>query len=659
LEPIYFGGDLYFITKVDIKPLEFLTNCGLINVNDSIILPPVFENYIMPGIRTLSSAELNTFGIQSNVVNNAIFFKKEGKWSILSKESKQLLQTDYIDITFDFSYKQFKDGAVPYPFVHAIKYFKNDSLYGFLNFKGEEITPPLFSRIDENELRNIFSAKAIKVVKKSNRYGLLDENYKQILEPEYDEIGYSLELNRSEILVDSLFPIKKSGKYGYISETGRLVIQPICDTIINFNTKSSLNFALYKVSKKFGLIALQSGKFISDPVFDSVYPYPGSKNIFIAKKSNGFNLLKGNGDLIDNNLYENLGDFSWNGVAALRKGQFYVFLDTNGNALSSIKADIVVRQPAGSFIFKSLGKFGLVSNYGKEVVKPVYDSLVPSRSALYFYFRSGSLWGLIDNYYKIVIPPSFQSISESDDDYKLFIVKKAGKYGLINLENKQLVPCNCEVLETSSSTAYCLNGSRIKLFSVIDGKYLPDFDRILKNSLTRRDLYSNSYQEVICKLPIKLPVTTWKLVDNRSFCNWCGAKYKPYEILTEAEIEKEKYYRCNLYFEELLDRHFSSGYVDKEHKDHDNKRVKDLLVKNFGALSSMEELAMAYGSFNMSLANYMAGVLDNVKNMFGGGGESKLAIDKSKLVGTVSAFSITSDFCSQRCEYEYKRANRN
>lgn len=660
LGPMYFGNDLYFMTRVDIKPLDFVANYGLVDKNDSTILAPVYDEIKFPNMRTSSLTEVDPFGLSSNLNNNVIFVKKEGKWSVLSTQSNQLRLTTYSDIHFEFRQKLLSDGITQLPdYCIRIKYFNKDGFYGFLNFSGEELTPPIYSVINENEARYLFSKRDVRVVKKGKKFGLLDENCSQILEPEYDEIGYPVQFTRKEIISDSIFPVKKYGKYGYISETGRIIVEPVCDTILNFNTVSKFKFGLFKVSGKFGLISRETGKFISDPVFDSVYPYPGTKNIFIAKKSKGFNLLKINGDFIDNNLYENLGDFSWNGVAALRKGQFYVFLDTNGNALASIKADFVVRQPAGSFIFKYLGKFGLVSNYGKEVLKPVYDSLVTSRSALYFYFRSGSLWGLIDNYYKIVIPPSFQSISESDEDYKLFIVKKAGKYGLINLENKQLVPCNCEVLETSSSTAYCLNGSRIKLFSVTDGKYLPDFDRILKNPMTRRYLYSNSYQEVICKLPIKIPVITWKLVDNRSLCDWCGTKYKPYEILTESEIAKEKYYRCNLYFEELLDRHFSSGYIDREHKDHDNKRVKDLLVKNFGALSSVEELAMAYGSFNMSLVNYFAGALDIFKNMFGTGGESKLAVDKSKLVGTVPAFSITSDFCSQRCEYEYKRSKRN
>lgn len=663
LEPLYFGNDLYFKTIVDVRPLEFVANFGLVDKNDSTILTPEYEKIIVPNSRTSSLTDANMFGLSSNLNNNVIFCKKDGKWSVLSTLSNQLRLTTYVNIVFEYKKKLISDGITQLPdYCNRIKYFNIDGLYGFLNFSGEELTPPIFSEINENEVRYLFSERDIRVVKKGRKFGLLDENCTQILEPEYDEIGYPVQFSRKVIISDSIFPIKKYGKYGFISETGRVIVEPVCDTILNFNTISKSEFALFKVSGKFGLISRETGKFISEPVYDTIYPYPGNMNLCVAKKSDGIRLLRKNGSNINNKVYDKLEDFNWRGVAALKRSTYFDFLDSNGNTLSTIRADNVVLKSSGAFIFRSSGKYGLISPFGGEVIKPLYDSLVPSSSNLYFYFRFGELWGLIDNNFKIAIPPSFQSITETENDNKLFFVKKSGKYGLVNIQNRQIVACSCEVIETSVSTVFCLNGTRVKLFSLADGNYLQDLDRVLKNPLNKNNLFSNSYQEVICKLPIQLPVTTWTYVDNRSACDWCGINYKSYEILTEADIQKEKYYRCYLYFEEMLDKHFSNGYIDSEHKDHDYKRVKDLLVKNFGALSDFEEYFGLFvnGSLSISMSNYMAKAFGDIKNMYGiDFGGSKLYVDKSKLVGSVPRYSKTSDYCSKRCEYEYKRSKRN
>lgn len=94
---------------------------------------------------------------------------------------------------------------------------------------------------------------------------------------------------------------------------------------------------------------------------------------------------------------------------------------------------------------KYRGKYGIVDNNGKVLIKPGYDELVvdgrinPDDRELRFRSRKKSDWGMIDVFGKVLIPINYSEIIPANYANDTYIVKLSNKYSLWRGTGERLV----------------------------------------------------------------------------------------------------------------------------------------------------------------------------------------------------------------------------
>jgi antitoxin component YwqK of YwqJK toxin-antitoxin module len=120
---------------------------------------------------------------------------------------------------------------------------------------------------------------------------------------------------------------------------------------------------------------------------------------------------------------------------------FYGLKDFHDNWVIRPKYTFIQYPQNGFFLVNDNEKWGLVSVTGKEILAPQYESLLSLSSSKRYSFSS---YG--ESY------SSYRWDFNYQDNYGLFVAEKNGKYGLINLSNKIIVPFEfCEINYTGNT----------------------------------------------------------------------------------------------------------------------------------------------------------------------------------------------------------------
>jgi len=259
-----------------------------------------------------------------------------------------------------------------------------DQKYGLINRAGEEIVPIIYDRIDliwyYSDLKSI-------IVEKDSKYGMIDINNKILLEIKYDWINYESEVNWAIVSMNN-----KKTAYDY---SGNKILDFEFDMI-----KSDLltRRACIRVNNKWMLMDKEGNK-LTEAIYDEM------------------------GD-------RNTGTFSANGntgffAVGMKSGSKYKygFIDMNGKEVTEIKYDYCDDLKNSYAIVVLNGKYGLVDNTGKEIIKPeTYDHLNSYSDGLVAVnlggkwnkeiepdFEGGK-WGFIDLAGKVVIPIQYDYV---------------------------------------------------------------------------------------------------------------------------------------------------------------------------------------------------------------------------------------------------------
>ncbi len=279
---------------------------------------------------------------------------------------------------------------------------------------------------------------------RTGKWGLFDLKGKQILPFEYDIIG---EFNSENQAI-----VRKNGKFGLIDSKGNIIIQPTInvDWMDSFKNAGTAQVGRELIVeniagvpkrryKYIGYVDLK-GKFIVEPKysyiihFDSVYQ--AGKGLAQVVKDDFVGFLNSKGEEVVAPKYAGIQGFekaymAENGLAKIvnADGKFG-YIDHRGNqvlnpAFSSVEnfeaslADTMVWARASDN-----GKFGFINYKGETKISFVYDniSFFENGTAI---VKKGNKFGLIDRENKLVLPLEYDGIRYLDgSDRKLLLVRK-------------------------------------------------------------------------------------------------------------------------------------------------------------------------------------------------------------------------------------------
>lgn len=290
--------------------------------------------------------------------------------------------------------------------------------------------------------------------------------------------------------------VSKNGKIGYIDKQGKIVIP-----IEYSNPYSSLS------ATDTGLIVLSDGNksgilnskneiiipfeydYICDPRW-GFNPRPENSNYaFLLKKGNLWGLANKYGEIVSYPQYSEMGKFSKNGLAMVRKDLNRGFIDTEGNEVVPLMYFWASDFNEGLALVEDLsGAFGYINNKGKTVIPFIYDSGSDFSEGLASVEVNGK-WGIIDKNGKYIMQPrvkcdivhSFKhgiAITEncidveeitygfiSDDGYVskniytdlhvddtgYIIAEKNGQYGYIDSYENIILPFEYDAIDIASN----------------------------------------------------------------------------------------------------------------------------------------------------------------------------------------------------------------
>jgi hypothetical protein len=294
--------------------------------------------------------------------------------------------------------------------------YRVGNLWGYSDTLGKTVIKPAYDSV------GFFRGEFTDVYKK-RKHGVVNNTGKLLVAPVYDRI----------LIIDSGFIIISGKKFGFINTAGALVLPMKFDDIYT-------NGEILEVYKngKLGLYTFK-GKLFLPVVYDKILldiSIPGSKDQYYLVEKEGVEYLvdKKTGKV---KKYEK--DDSYGELVAVTEGMY-----EPENIITPVKE----RQIKNKFNTDEISVLRTYRLYGDGSDNYFLVSKNGKKGVVHHYGDSAKM--------KLVIPISYDDIAYVQDNFVssylpansnfIFVVKKDGKYGLLNENEKTLLPFEYDLI---------------------------------------------------------------------------------------------------------------------------------------------------------------------------------------------------------------------
>lgn len=162
---------------------------------------------------------------------------------------------------------------------------------------------------------------------------------------------------------------------------------------------------------------------------------------------------------------ESFGDYDFaggfkNGIAPVKKGNDWLFVDTSGKEKGEHFADVVTDDNGncftGSVIIaaKEQGKYGMFDGDLKSVCNFTADEMDLCMSDDLIAFKSNDKWGYVNTEGKVIIEPQYEAAKSFSNG--LAAVCKEGAWGFINSKNETVIDYEFADADYFNSSGSCM-----------------------------------------------------------------------------------------------------------------------------------------------------------------------------------------------------------
>lgn len=320
---------------------------------------------------------------------------------------------------------------------------KKDQLHSVYFKKSGKTTGYIFDKVSHDGYGYV-------LVSINKKWGVYDLNGEELVPCLYDKISVG---------GDNTFNVTKNGKVGVIAQNGQEIIQPIYDELDRFGSISRDVYAV-KLDGKSGLIS-KNGDVIVPAIYDFISIRDSLFIVIQDKPDRRYGLYDKTG-LLYPVEHKKIGVIDGSSVFFLKNNSGIMSLITNQNKLiikdvkmyHYINNEQLLNAPEYTGLFIAVkdlkNKYGLVDlATNKVAANCMYDSIIQSYMShsgkRYFIAKKGQAYGMIDEDNKILLPFSFDELSldlvrENQNIQFAVVAKKKGKYGVLNDKNEIIIP---------------------------------------------------------------------------------------------------------------------------------------------------------------------------------------------------------------------------
>lgn len=396
-------------------------------------------------------------------------------------ESQTVTLTTKVNYALNTNEKQ-RNGLRPKDYVYAdsliddYRRVLNKGKWNFLYKNGTDVFPYNY------EYMQHYPDGTVRL-RHNDKWGLMNCNNEELIPHEYEELYYYEE---------GYSRVKRDGKWGLINSLGKPIVNCRYDTIGLFGMETSFNetfdesvikdgpvmkdLAFARLGGKCGFIN-KSGKHVIDCVYDTLLKFRPGYVIFVLNGKKG--LVNDLGKTIISARYDDMSYF-FGHIALVKTGAFYGLVDELGQSVLPCKYDAIkcFENSTEALLVKKNGKLGIYDLSGYPIVECAYDSIYADKtkrnsvilikgglkeeSTVYYepsvkiedetkliHFEENNKYGLLTpDSQTVYVKPIYEYI---DVFYNgLAIVKKDGKWGMINKLGKEIVEAKYDYINPYS-----------------------------------------------------------------------------------------------------------------------------------------------------------------------------------------------------------------
>lgn len=223
---------------------------------------------------------------------------KGEKWGFIDAKGNMAISAMYDDVN---------------SFSCGYAYARVGSNVFFIDKNGKNAaTPDLSDGCDPYFYNNALCYKV------NGNWGMLDNNFKTIIQPAYSFLGY--------MGANGLVAYSMSGDnhYGFLNKKGEVAISAIYDDAQRFSD----GIAVVRVGDKWGAIDAK-GQFAINAMYDRLESAGEGRVIFLQNEK--FGLLDTKGNIVVNAMYDNIEACADNGLFPVRQGEKMGYINKSGD----------------------------------------------------------------------------------------------------------------------------------------------------------------------------------------------------------------------------------------------------------------------------------------------------------------------------------------
>lgn len=324
------------------------------------------------------------------------------------------------------------------------------------------------------------TSKSYFTVFKDNKWGVIDSNGETIISPSYEEM-IIIPDSKKDVFICTYNVNYETGDY----KTKALnyknneifkeyeQVEAIQNSDSNNNLWYESNVLRVKKDGKYGLINLD-GKQILNIEYEEISAISGIKNSLKIKKDSKYGIVNDEGTIIVENKYAditNLGKDDKSGfIVKNDEGKFGVLSYTGSQVLDTKYEGIEKLHTNDLYVIVENQKQKLIDKDGNVVLSDGFDKIqtILANKENGIIFEKDGKFGVMKLTGEVTIAADNESLQEAKDG--IFIAKRNGKYGIIDLTNAEKVEfkynmasynekADIYILEDENATSTILNSS--------------------------------------------------------------------------------------------------------------------------------------------------------------------------------------------------------
>lgn len=410
------GESIWYESNV----LKFKKNdkIGLIDFSGKVVLEAKYDD-----IKSL------------DFVRNRLIITKENKKGLVDTAGNIIVDTNYDDIIGELTSQ--KTGYI------TVLESDENKLYGYISANGDKSINPQYDEISTiSDIQD--SNKILLVVKKEDKFGIVDEQNNQILPIEFEEID--------SLFTNNVFACKKDSKWGVVNSNNEViidynylscVINSKC-IIVKLNKNEQMfdfegkaiqettydkiygpndDFMIVEKSDKYGVYSLADNKEIIAPSYKRIEYI--SNGLFSVQKSNKNAIINKENEELTEYKYNNISGLEGTSLIECTDAKNSILLDANMEEIATLDKFSITLED-NYIIATQNEKVKYYDLNGVEITaKEVYKD-----NKLFVDIKDDK-YGYVDNQGNVVVDYDYDDAIEFNKK-GFAAVKKDGKWAVIN-----------------------------------------------------------------------------------------------------------------------------------------------------------------------------------------------------------------------------------